>query len=85
MEKEFSDIKGQLKSEESKTLEEVGSLNKQLEQLNKNQINVCKNNKLLLNKLRKMDSEVSKKYDDKFKMSKILENKYIININIYIK
>ena len=27
MEKEFSDIKGQLKSEESKTLEEVGSLN----------------------------------------------------------
>ena len=89
MEKEFSDIKGQLKSEESKTLEEVGSLNKQLEQLNKNQINVCKNNKILLNKLRKMDSEVSKKYDDKFKMSKILENKkargYNRDINMKIK
>ena len=89
MEKEFSDIKGQLKSEENKTLEEVGSLNKQLEQLNKNQINVCKDNKTLLNKLRKMDSDVSKKYDDKFKMSKILENKkarsYNRDINMKIK
>jgi len=42
-----------------------------------------------LNKLRKMDSEASKKYDDKFKMSKILENKkarsYNRDINMKIK
>ena len=89
MEKEYNDMKDQLKSEENKTLEEVGSLNKQLEQLDKDQINVCKHNKILLNKLRKMDSEVSKKYDDKFKMSKILENKkarsYNRDINMKIK
>ena len=43
MEKEYNDMKDQLKSEENKTLEEVGSLNKQLEQLNQNQLNYKKN------------------------------------------
>ena len=89
MEKEYNDMKDQLKSEESKTLEQVGSLNKQLEQLNQNQLNILKYNKTLLNKLRKMYTEVSKKYGDKFKMSKILENQkalaYKKDINMKIK
>ena len=82
MENEIQNMKDELKSELERTMTAVGSLNNKLDTLTKEEINVCNENKSLLSKLKKMDKEISTKFVEKFKMSKIVENKKNAN---YIK
>ena len=64
-------------------------MNEQLEALNKELTNVSKKNKSLMNKLKKMEKEVTSKFTEKFKVSKVVENQkskaYNKDINIEIK
>ena len=89
LENELEDIKIELKTEEKKTINNLDSLNKELEELNKVQINVCNKNKSLLSRLKEMEKEINKKFDEKFKVSKVLEKQksslYKRNIDIEIK
>lgn len=89
MEIELGNINNELKSEEEKTRNDLGSMNEQLEALNKELTNVSKKNKSLMNKLKKMEKEVTSKFTEKFKASKVVENQkskaYNKDINIEIK
>ena len=82
-------MKEELKSEEQKTVDEIDSLNKELEDLSKTKNNVCNKNKTLMNRLKKMEGEISEKFKDKFKISKVIEkqkyNIYNRDINTEIK
>ena len=82
LEAEIQNMKEELKSESERTMTEVGSLNNKLDTLTKEEVNVCNENKSLLNQLKKMDKEISTKFFEKFKMSKLVENKKNAN---YIK
>ena len=82
LEAEIQNMKEELKSELERTMTEVGSLNNKLDTLTKEEVNVCNENKSLLNQLKKMDKEISTKFVEKFKMSKLVENKKNAN---YIK
>jgi hypothetical protein len=82
LEAEIQNMKDELKSELERTMTEVGSLNNKLDTLTKEEVNVCNENKSLLSKLKKMDKEISTKFFEKFKMSKLVENKKNAN---YIK
>ena len=81
LESEIQMMKEELKSELEKTMTELSPLNSKLEFLNKEEINVCNENKSLLTKLKKMDKEITLKFDEKFKMSKIIEKKRAVNYN----
>ena len=89
LEKELGNINDELKSEEEKTRNDLSSMNEQLEALNKELTNVSKKNKSLMNKLKKMEKDVSSKFAEKFKVSKVIENQkskaYNKDINIEIK
>ena len=89
LEIELGNINDELKSEEEKTRNELGSVNEQIEALNKELTNVSKKNKSLMNKLKMMEKEVSSKFDEKFKVSKVIENQKAKtnnkDINIEIK
>ena len=89
LEIELENIKEELKSEKNKTISDLESLNKELEVLNKTQNNVCTKNKSILNKLKEIQKDVDVKFSEKFKISKVIENKrsnlYNKNINIEIK
>ena len=89
LENQLLNMKDELKNEEEKTMNDVNSLNQQLEELNKIKNNVCYQNKSLMNRLKKMEQEISKQFEDKFKISKIIEKqKYSIynrDINTEIK
>ena len=50
----------------------------QIEKLNKSQTKESNQNKTLLNKLKKLEGEVSKKFQDKFKVSKVIEKQKAI-------
>ena len=73
LEAEIQNMKNELKSESERTMSEVGSLNNKLDTLTKEEVNVCNENKSLLSKLKKMDKEISTKFTEKFKMSKLVE------------
>ena len=89
LEIELENIKEELQSEKNKTISDLESLNKELEVLNKTQNNVCTKNKSILNKLKEIQKDVDVKFSEKFKISKVIENKrsnlYNKNINIEIK
>ena len=89
LEIELENIKEELKSEKNKTISDLESLNKELEVLNKTQNNVCTKNKSILNKLKEIQKDIDVKFTEKFKLSKVIENKrsnlYNKNINIEIK
>ena len=89
LENELENIKEELRSEEKKTITDLESLNKELEVLNKTQNNVCTKNKSILNKLKEIQKDINVKFAEKFKVSKVLENKrsnlYNKNIDIEIK
>ena len=70
---ELDNVKNQLKTEEEEGLKNLGSLNEEIDTLNKSQFKASKDNKNLLNKLKKMEEEVSKKFQDKFKISRVIE------------
>ena len=86
LEIELENIKEELQSEKNKTISDLESLNKELEVLNKTQNNVCTKNKSILNKLKEIQKDVDVKFSEKFKISKVIENKrsnlYNKNINI---
>ena len=89
LENELINVKEELKNEEEVTLNEISPLNEEIENLNKLRNNVCNQNKTLMNRLKKMEEEITKKYNDKFKVSKIIEkqkyNIYNRDINTEIK
>jgi len=89
LEIELENIKEELQSEKNKTISDLESLNKELEVLNKTQNNVCTKNKSILNKLKEIQKDIDVKFTEKFKLSKVIENKrsnlYNKNINIEIK
>ena len=89
LEIELENIKEELISEKNKTISDLESLNKELEVLNKTQNNVCTKNKSILNKLKEIQKDIDVKFTEKFKLSKVIENKrsnlYNKNINIEIK
>ena len=58
LQNELEKIKGDLKSEKEKSISDIDSINKELEELNKTQNNVCKKNKVLMNKLKKIEEKV---------------------------
>lgn len=78
LENELGNVKEQLKSEEENGIKDIGSLNAQIEKLNKSQTKESNQNKTLLNKLKKLECEVSKKFQDKFKVSKVIEKQKAI-------
>ncbi len=78
LENELGNVKEQLKSEEENGIKDIGSLNAQIEKLNKSQTKESNQNKTLLNKLKKLEGEVSKKFQDKFKVSKVIEKQKAI-------
>ena len=84
-------IQNTINVNEEKELSEIMTLNQKLSTLEKEQMQVSKENKNLLSHLKGMEEEVNKKFNDKFKMSKVLEkhkkmaNKRDINIEIKSK
>ena len=82
LQNELEKIKGDLQSEKEKSIIDIDSINKELEELNRTQNNVCKKNKVLMSKLKKIEERVNKQFDDKFKLSKVIENQHF---NIYNK
>ena len=78
LENELDNVKEELKSEEENGIKNIGSLNAQIEKLNKSQTKESNQNKTLLNKLKKLEGEVSKKFQDKFKVSKVIEKQKAI-------
>ena len=89
LENELGSVKDQLKTEEEDGIKNIGSLNEKIDKLNKSQAKESKVNKNLLNKLKKLEEEVSKKFQDKFKISRVIEKQKSIaqerDINIEIK
>lgn len=78
LEKELNIITEQLKSEKEDGFKDLDNLNKEINNLNKSQTKASKDNKNLLNKLKKMEEEVSKKFQDKFKISRVIEKQKAI-------
>jgi hypothetical protein len=88
---ELDTIKSNIDTQNDTELSEILSLNEKLSALEKEQISKSNENKTLLDKLKKMEEEVSKRFSNKFKISKIIErqkkseNKRDINKEIKVK
>ena len=84
-------IQSTINVNEEKVLSEIKTLNQQLSTLEKEQIQASKKNKNLINHLKGMEEEINKKFNAKFKISKILkkhkktDSKRDINIEIKSK
>ena len=93
LEEEIYSIKSTIKSKSEEELSQILELNKNLSELEKEQINMTKENQTLLQNLKKMEEEVSKRFENKFKMSKVIqrqkmiekENKRDLNKEIKVK
>ena len=93
LEAELDSIKSTLKLKSEEELSQILKLNKDLSELEKDQINVSKENQTLLKKLKNMENEVSKRFENKFKLSKVIqrqkniekENKRDLNKEIKVK
>ena len=76
--KEIETLKSNVNEKSQTELNEILSLNQTLSSLEKDHISVSNKNKILLDKLKKIEEEVSKRFSDKFKLSKIVKTKKII-------
>ena len=93
LETELDSIKSTLKLKSEEELSQILKLNKDLSELEKDQINISKENQTLLKKLKNMENEVSKRFENKFKLSKVIqrqkniekENKRDLNKEIKVK
>ena len=89
LQKEIDLIKSDINLKNEKELSEILNLNKQLSLLEKQQINLFNENKTLLSKLKNMEEQVTNKFNDKFKISKVIkrqkQNEIKIDLNKEIK
>ena len=89
--KDLDTIKSNINLNSKKEIAKIQSLNKMLSTLEKDQITISDENKNLLTKLKGMEEEVSKRFADKFKVSKVIQrqkkniNKRNINTEIKSK
>ena len=89
--KEIDSLNSQIKMNDEKQLAEILSLNKTISELDKTHNNISNINTNLLTKLKDLENQVSKKFEEKFKLAKIIErqkkmdNKRDINIEIKCK
>ena len=87
--KEIDSIKSDIKIKSENELSEILLLNKQLSALEKEQINLYNENKSLLTNLKKMEEQVTNKFNDKFKISKVIkrqkQNEVKVDLNKEIK
>lgn len=72
-EKELDSIKSTIKSKSEEELAIILELNKDLTKLENDQINISKENQNLLTQLKKMEEEVTNRFENKFKLSKVIE------------
>ena len=71
--KELETIQSKLDTQSKEEIDKIVSLNKELSELDKNHFTISKDNKTLITKLKTMEEEVSKRFADKFKISKVVE------------
>ena len=71
---ELDSIMEAIKENSEKGLSEILSLNSQLSELDKNHNEVSNINKKLLSKLKDLEDEVAKRFENKFKLSKVIKN-----------
>ena len=74
LEKEMESLNSLLNSEREKEISEITSLNEDISQLTNTQIELNNENKRILSKFIGLEGKVSKKFTNKFKESKIVEN-----------
>ena len=72
--KELDSIQSKIKSEAENGVSKISSLNEQLAKLEKEQIMSFNQNKNYLSKLKEKEEEVTKRFEDKFKISKVLSH-----------
>ena len=84
---ELYSIKSNIKTSAEEEISEINSLNKELSEIDKEQANLTKVNKNILGKLMNMEKEVSNRFSDKFKVSKIFlkQKKNVIKKNLDIE
>ena len=73
--KEIETIQSKIDIQSKEEIDKIVSLNKELSELDKNHFTISKDNKTLITKLKTMEEEVSKRFADKFKISKVIERK----------
>jgi hypothetical protein len=86
---EVDTIKTNIREQSEKELADLLSLNKQISDLEKEQIKASNENRKLLAKFKEMEEEVSNRFDNKFKISKLFKsqknNENIRNLDNEIK
>ena len=86
---EIDSIKNEINDNSEKELSEILDLNKQIALLEKEQINLFNENKSLLSNLKSMEEQVTNKFNDKFKVSKVIkrqkQNEIKVDLNKEIK
>ena len=71
---EVDSIMNQIKEKSEKDLSEILALNTQLSQLEKDHNELSNKNKTLLSKLKELEDDVTKRFENKFKLSKVIKN-----------
>lgn len=84
-EEEIETIKAKIKENNERDISEILSLNKELTTLDKNYNDLSKNNNSLLRKLKGIEKEVAHRFEDKFKISKVIKRQKTLDNHMKIE
>ena len=79
--KEIETIKTNINTKSKNEVDQILTLNSKLSTLEKDHYNISNKNKTLLTKLKNVEEEVSKRFEDKFKISKVIQKQKQIDAN----